>query len=111
MAIEGEGTFNSWVLLRSLIKKSRELGASYINGEVIGFEIEKQKDLLMEGVAPGGFERINKVVYKTKDQEEYAIKFAICVLAAGENSGKIASLAKIGTGDGLLSMPLPIERR
>ncbi|KAJ8729517.1 hypothetical protein PYW08_001098 [Mythimna loreyi] len=111
MALEGEGTFNAWALLRGLIKKSKELGTNYVNAEVTGFELEKQRDLLMEGVTPGGYERLNRVVYKTEDQEEYAIKFAICILAAGDNSAKIASLAKVGTGDGMLSIPLPIERR
>lgn len=111
MAIEGEGTFNSWALLRALIKKSKELGTTYVNAEVTGFELEKQKDVLMEGVTPGGYERINRIVYKTKDQEEYTLKFAVCVLAAGDCSGHIASMAKVGTGDGILGIPLPIERR
>lgn len=111
MAIEAEGTFNSWALLKGLIKKSKELGATYVNAEVTGFELEKQKDVLMEGVTPGTFERINKVIYKVKDNEEYALKFAVCVLAAGDNSGQIAKLAKVGGGDGLLNIPLPIERR
>lgn len=83
----------------------------YINAEVVGFELEKQKDVLMEGVAPGSFERINRVIYKTPDNEEYAVKFAVCVLAAGDSSGEIGKLAKIGTGGGLLAVPLPIEKR
>lgn len=111
MAIEAEGTFNSWALLKGLIKKSRELGASYINAEVTGFELERQKDVLMEGVSPGTFQRINKVIYKTEDNEEYALKFAICVLAAGDNSGHIAKLAGIGTGNNILQIPLPVQKR
>ncbi|XP_021189216.3 FAD-dependent oxidoreductase domain-containing protein 1 [Helicoverpa armigera] len=111
MALEAEGTFNPWALLMATLRKSRDLGTTYVNGEVIGFELEKQKDVLMEGVTPGGYERINKVIYKTEDGEEYAIKFAICVLAAGHNSGELSKLAKVGTGDGILSMPLTIERR
>ena len=111
MTIEAEGTFNPWALLRGLVKKSKELDTTYVNAEVIGFELEKQRDVLMEGVTPGGYERINRIIYKTEDQEEYSLKFAICVLAAGENSGHLASMAKVGTGDGILSIPLPIERR
>ncbi|XP_022820540.1 FAD-dependent oxidoreductase domain-containing protein 1-like [Spodoptera litura] len=111
MATEAEGTFDSWALLRSLVTKSRELGANYVNGEVVGFELEKQKDVLMEGVTPGGYERLNRVIYKTEDQEEHSIKFAICVLAAGSDSGDIARMAKIGTGENILSVPLPIEER
>lgn len=111
MAIESEGNFNSWELHKGLLNKCSELGATFVNAEVTGFELEKQQDVLMEGVAPGTFERITRVVYKTKDNEEHAIKFAVCVLAAGDNSGQLAKLARIGTGDGLLKMPLPIERR
>lgn len=111
MAVEGEGTFNPWVLLSALIRKSKELGTTYVNAEVIGFELEKQRDVLMEGVAPGGYERINRIIYKTEDQEEFTLKFAICVLAAGENSGHIATMGKVGTGDGILGIPLPIEQR
>uniref|UniRef100_A0A2A4IXJ2 FAD-dependent oxidoreductase domain-containing protein 1 n=1 Tax=Heliothis virescens TaxID=7102 RepID=A0A2A4IXJ2_HELVI len=111
MAMEAEGTFNSRALLMSTIRKSRELGATYVKGEVIGFDLEKQKDLLMEGVTPGGYERINKVIYKTEGGEEYGIKFAVCVLAAGHNSGELSKLAKVGTGDAILSVPLTIEKR
>ncbi|CAH0603230.1 unnamed protein product [Chrysodeixis includens] len=111
MAVESEGTFNTWELHKGLLNKCSELGTTFVNAEVTGFQLEKQQDVLMEGVAPGSFERITRVVYKTKDNEEYAIKFAVCVLAAGDNSGEIAKLARIGTGDGLLNLPLPIERR
>lgn len=99
------------MLLKSLIKRSVDLGAIYIHAEVIGFELELQRDLLMEGVKPGTFKRINRVLYKTPDNEEYGIKFAGCVLAAGNKCGAIARLAKVGTGEGLLSIPLPIEGR
>ncbi|XP_013200530.1 FAD-dependent oxidoreductase domain-containing protein 1 isoform X2 [Amyelois transitella] len=111
MCLETEGVFNSWAFLSGLIRKSQDLGAIYINAEVTGFEIEKQRDVLMEGVEPGSFERICKVLYKTPDNEEHSIKFAACILAAGNKSGEIAKLAKIGNSDGLLSLPLPIEKR
>lgn len=111
MSVESEGSFNTWELHKGLLKKCSELGATFVNAEVTGFELEKQQDLLMEGAAPGSFERITRVIYKSKDNEEHAIKFAVCVLAAGDNSGKIAKLARIGTGEGLLNLPLPIERR
>ncbi|XP_075992157.1 FAD-dependent oxidoreductase domain containing lethal (2) 37Bb [Anticarsia gemmatalis] len=111
MAIEGEGTFNSWSLLKALVQKSKELGTTYVNAEVVGFDVEKQKDVLMEGVTPGTFRRINKVIYRTEDNEEYALKFAVCVLAAGSNSGHLAKLAGIGTGKDILQIPLPVEKR
>lgn len=111
MANEGEGTFNSWALLKGLIQKSTELGTNYVNAEVAGFEVEKQKDVLMEGVKPGTFERINKILYKTEDDVEHSLKFAICVLAAGHDSGYLTKLAGVGTGENILKVPLPIEKR
>ncbi|CAG5021462.1 unnamed protein product [Parnassius apollo] len=108
---ESEGVFNPWALLKGLLFKCHELGTTVIKAEVIGFEMEQQRDVLMEGVPPGSFRRINKVVYKTDDNEEHSIKFAACVLAAGDNSGEIAKLAQIGNGHGLLKIPLPIEPR
>ncbi|CAK1549812.1 unnamed protein product [Leptosia nina] len=110
LSTEGEGVYDCQALQRGMIKKSVELGANYVNGEVVGFIMEDQKDVLMEGVKPMSFQKLNKVVYKTKDNEERSIKFAICVLAAASESSNIAKLANIGSHTGLLSVPLPIEQ-
>lgn len=37
--------------------------------------------------------------------------FGMCIVAAGAESGNIAKLAKVGTGDGFLTTPLPVEPR
>lgn len=39
------------------------------------------------------------------------IKFGCCIIAAGANSGHIGKLARIGNGNGILSVPLPVEPR
>lgn len=65
----------------------------------------------MEGVEPGTYESIDKAVIKMPNGEEKEIKFALCVVAAGPDSGKIARLANVGTGKGILSIPLPVEPR
>ncbi|XP_049888086.1 FAD-dependent oxidoreductase domain-containing protein 1-like [Pectinophora gossypiella] len=111
ISTESEGTFDAWVFLQGLINKSQELGANYVKAEVIGFELEQQRDVLMEGIAPGSFKKINRVIYRSPDNEEHAVKFAACILAAGPESGEIAKFAKIGTGGGLLKIPLPIKAR
>lgn len=111
LGTESEGVFNPWAFLRGLVYKSQELGATYLEADVVGFELEQQRDVLMEGITPGTFERINKVVYRTSDNEEHSIKFAACILTAGDNSGNIARMAKVGTGEGLLTIPLPVEKR
>ncbi|XP_068620931.1 FAD-dependent oxidoreductase domain-containing protein 1 [Battus philenor] len=111
ISTESEGVFNPWALLKGLVMKCIDLEVNIVNAEVIGFNIEQQRDVLMEGVAPGKFKKINEVIYRTNDNEEHAIKFAACVLAAGDCSGEIAKLARIGIGSDLLKIPLPVERR
>lgn len=48
---------------------------------------------------------------KTPDGRIQPIKFALCIIAAGAQSGQVGKLARIGSGPGLLSIPLPIEPR
>lgn len=48
---------------------------------------------------------------KTDDGEIRTIQFAIAIIAAGAFSGDVAELADIGTGEGLLSVPLPVVPR
>lgn len=111
IASECEGWFNPWSLHSGLLKKAQELGAVFINGEVIGFDTSIQKDLLMEGVEAGTYKKLDKIKFKSTNGEEREIKFAICILASGEASAEIAKLANIGTGKGLLSIDLPIKSR
>lgn len=108
---ESEGYFNTWSYLEGLIKKNKEMEVTYIDAEATGFTLERQRDVLMEGIEPGSYHRINTVKYKTPDKGEHEIKFAACILCAGGQSGEIAKHANIGTGSGLLGLPLPIENR
>lgn len=48
---------------------------------------------------------------KTDDGEIKTIKFSIAIIAAGAFSSDIAELADIGTGEKLLSVPLPVVPR
>lgn len=111
MGVESEGTFNSFELLKGFLLKSAELGVKYVEAEVVGFELELQKDVLMEGVAPGTYKKIKRVRYRTGDGEERYIKFAACVLAAGDQSGNIGQFVNIGTGEEMLSVPFPTAKR
>lgn len=78
---------------------------------MVGFEIEAQRDVLMEGVKPGSFNKINSLLYRNEDNEEISLKFAVCVVAAGTESTHIAELASIGKSNDLLTVPLPVEKR
>jgi FAD-dependent oxidoreductase domain-containing protein 1 len=48
---------------------------------------------------------------KTESREIRSIKFGIVIIAAGPYSEKVTRMARIGTGDGMLSIPLPVEPR
>jgi FAD-dependent oxidoreductase domain-containing protein 1 len=48
---------------------------------------------------------------KTESGELRSVKFGIVIIAAGPYSAKVARMARIGMGDGMLSIPLPVEPR
>ncbi|XP_044727482.1 FAD-dependent oxidoreductase domain-containing protein 1-like isoform X2 [Chrysoperla carnea] len=96
--LENEGWFDPWALLYGLKKSSLNHGAEYVTGEAVDFEFKAMPDMMTDGV-------------KLPNGELKPIKFALCVIAAGAHSGKIAQKARIGVGKGLLSIPLPIEPR
>jgi FAD-dependent oxidoreductase domain-containing protein 1 len=48
---------------------------------------------------------------KTANGEIRSVKFGIVIIAAGPFSAKVARMARIGTGNGMLSIPLPVEPR
>ncbi|KYN17919.1 FAD-dependent oxidoreductase domain-containing protein 1 [Trachymyrmex cornetzi] len=82
LGLEKEGWFDPWSLLCAFKKKASYLGAQYVNAEI-----------------------------KTNDGETRTIKFALAIIAAGAFSGDVAELADIGTGENLLSVPLPVVPR
>lgn len=109
--LEKEGWFDPWALLCGLKRKAIQLGAHYVKGEAVGFEFKQQREMYVEGVEFGKYESVDRVLAKLPNGEVQEIKFALCVIAGGHHSGKIAEMARIGTGKGMLSVPLPIEPR
>uniref|UniRef100_A0A1B6E6W7 FAD-dependent oxidoreductase domain-containing protein 1 n=1 Tax=Clastoptera arizonana TaxID=38151 RepID=A0A1B6E6W7_9HEMI len=67
--------------------------------------------VVVEGCDEPTFDSLHKVIVKLENGETKKITFAICVIAAGAQSGHIASLANIGSGPGPLKVPLPVEPR
>lgn len=110
IATESEGWFDPWSLQKNLMLKSFEMGALYVNCEATGFDIILQKDMLIEGIEPGSYTKLDKVKYRTTDGEEHFIKFAICILT-GSSAIEVAKFANIGTGPGLKAISLPVEKR
>nr|CAI5844238.1 unnamed protein product [Callosobruchus analis] len=111
LGLEKEGWFDPWSLLNVLKKGAYEKGAQYINAKAVDFLFEAREDIIVEGVEQGTYEGINSLVVEMPDGEHRTIDFACCVIAAGCKSREIAEKARIGTGRGMLSIPLPVEKR
>lgn len=48
---------------------------------------------------------------RLRDGEEREISFSTLVVAAGAWSGEVGRLAGLGTGEGALATPIPVEPR
>ncbi|XP_056635806.1 FAD-dependent oxidoreductase domain-containing protein 1 [Diorhabda sublineata] len=111
LGLEREGWFNAWDMLTLIRSNAIKLGAQYINAEAIDFLFEEKKDIMVEGVE-GYYQGTNQIVVKLPNEEDYrTIEFAYCIIAAGHESTEVSKLAGIGIKPGMLSIPLPIEKR
>ncbi|XP_017772145.1 PREDICTED: FAD-dependent oxidoreductase domain-containing protein 1-like [Nicrophorus vespilloides] len=111
LGLEKEGWFDPWSFLCLMRRGAMDLGANYISGEVVDFTFENRDDIYVEGIDMGEYEGLDEIVVKTADGELNHIKFAYAIIAGGGDSGEIARKARIGTGPGMLSIPLPVEKR
>lgn len=109
--LEKEGWFDPWALLTGFKRTAARLGAHFVHGEAIGFEYVKDRDIEIAGVESGTYESLDRVLVKMENGEVRPIQFAQVIIAAGAHSGSVAKLAKIGTADGMRSIPLPVEPR
>jgi len=48
--------------LYALKRKAISLGVEYVDGEAVGFEFKKMPDILMDGIEPGSYETVEKVL-------------------------------------------------
>ncbi|XP_017014632.2 FAD-dependent oxidoreductase domain-containing protein 1 [Drosophila takahashii] len=114
LGLEKEGWFNPLALLSNLRRSASGYGAHFLSGQVVGFEFKSQTDISVVGDAganEGNYTGLEKAVIQLPDGTRRSCKFALCVIAAGASSGKVARLAKIGVGPGMLQVPLPIDER
>lgn len=109
--LEKEGWFDPWSLLMGFKHKAESLGVEYIDGEAVDFEFELNDSICVQGVTPGEYESTNHCIAKLNDGQTRRITFATCIVAAGAWSGNIAKKLRMGTGKGILSVPLPVEPR
>ncbi|GIY43781.1 FAD-dependent oxidoreductase domain-containing protein 1 [Caerostris extrusa] len=106
---ENEGWFDPWALLSAFKKKACSLGATYVNGEVIGFEFENHSQVRGEEALP--LLQANYLYLKDELGDIHCVEFGHLVIAAGPFSAEIARLLHIGEGSGLLKVPIPVEPR
>lgn len=111
LGIEKEGWFDPWSFLFALKRKCLSQEIYYVEGEVIGFLFNKLSNVQFVDPNETSDELAQSVVIQTSDGKQRSIQYSQCVIAAGPNSGEVARLARIGTGKGVLSIPLPVEPR
>ncbi|KRT78764.1 FAD dependent oxidoreductase [Oryctes borbonicus] len=111
LGLEKEGWFDPWAMLCLLKRGAIRAGAQYVTGELQDFTFSFQHEIEIDNVPSGTYQGIDEAIVKLPNGDMKSIKFAMCILACGSDSGEVAKIAKIGTGEGLLSIPLPIERR
>jgi FAD-dependent oxidoreductase domain-containing protein 1 len=58
-------------LLYALKRKALSLGVEYINGEAVGFEFKRMSDILMEGIEPGSYDGVEKVLVCIRSYSVY----------------------------------------
>lgn len=104
--VKKEGWFDPYALLMGFKRKAQSLGATFVEGEVTGFDFTKDR-----ASDEDSEETPNKLLIRTSDGTDRELTFSSCVIAAGAHSGEVARKAKIGTGEGLLSVPLPVVPR
>jgi len=93
-------------------KKKGQLGVEYAEAEVVGWKFEDRDDTLVGGGEYGDrHATITGVIVRQPNGELKTIQFGLGCIAAGHESSNLAHMARIGRGDGLLSVPLPIEPR
>uniref|UniRef100_A0A1B0DQU4 FAD-dependent oxidoreductase domain-containing protein 1 n=1 Tax=Phlebotomus papatasi TaxID=29031 RepID=A0A1B0DQU4_PHLPP len=109
--LEREGWFDPWCLMSGFKRRAQEYGAQYVTADITGFGFEKMDNMIVVGIEPGKYEALRQAKVRLPNGEERTINFAICILAAGANSGEVARMMRIGKGEGLLQMPLPVEPR
>ncbi|XP_076269391.1 FAD-dependent oxidoreductase domain-containing protein 1 homolog [Rhynchophorus ferrugineus] len=110
LGLEKEGWFDPWSLLHILKKGAIEKGAQYIHGEAVDFKFEVKEASNFQG-AEEDYHCPSEVVIKLANGQLINMHFSLCIIAAGSESGKIGESLNIGTGKGILTVPIPVERR
>lgn len=123
--LENEGSIDTWQLISALREKNITLGVHYVKGEVEDFLYENDTTLAdnnyddedLEGdqlsIKQLSTKQLRGVIIKPKmtGASPRPVRAHMIVNAAGPWSGKIAEIAGIGKGKGLLAVPVPIKAK
>jgi len=122
LGMENEGHFDPWALLSMLKVKCQDLGVTFVHGDVYNFahniemglkkdefyekgqEIQLETERIKEG-------KVQEAHIYLHDGDVWPVTSCEFVIAGGPQSGHLAYLAGIGSGKGVLSVPLPVEPR
>lgn len=111
LGLENEGWFDPWSLLISLRRKAVSLGAQYIEGKITGLDYVVYDDVYLETHYQSNIKNLRVAEVTLPNGEKRKISYAILVVAAGAWSGEVGRLVGIGKGNGILSVPIPVEPR
>ncbi|XP_070582043.1 FAD-dependent oxidoreductase domain-containing protein 1-like [Ptychodera flava] len=110
--IENEGWFDPGRLLQAFKRKAISMGVYYVHGEVTGFKVKHQAIAKEESYVPDYDTRIERVeITMPNSPEVITVPCAIVVNAAGPEAADLARLLYIGSGEGEMAVPLPVEPR
>ena len=121
--LENEGLIDTWQLLSAIREKNITLGVTYVKGTVENFAFQRQVGLpdahyyiqdldeadsnaLSKRKLTGAYIRPQMVGASARYVRSHFI-----VNCAGPWAGEISRMAGFGTGEGLSSVPVPIEPR
>ncbi|XP_055614396.1 FAD-dependent oxidoreductase domain-containing protein 1 [Uranotaenia lowii] len=109
--LEKEGWFDPWALLSGFKSQAIKYGAHFVEAEFVNFSFKSHPDILVNDPNVTEYEGLDRAYIKMKNGEIRDIKFSLAIIAAGAQSGNVAKAARIGTGPGILTVPLPVEPR
>ncbi|XP_045117784.1 FAD-dependent oxidoreductase domain-containing protein 1-like [Portunus trituberculatus] len=108
LGTNNEGWFDPWSLLLGMRRKAESLGALYLPAKLTGLQYRQEEPRQTTAVPTRS---LTTAQVRLKSGEEREISFSTLVVAAGGWSGEVGRLAGLGTGEGVLATPIPVEPR
>ncbi|CAG2114262.1 unnamed protein product, partial [Medioppia subpectinata] len=107
--VRNEGWFDPWALLMAFKAKAQSLGANYMNGEVIGFNLKNTAQRDSDG---HNIQTCNEAIIRQSDGTVKTLAFGTGIVCCGAFSGAVAKSLGYGSyRSGVRSVALPIEPR